>query len=186
MEVILLERVGKLGSVGDVVRVKDGFARNYLLPQMKVLRATKENKILFEERRAVIEQENNEKREKAQEFAKTLNGIIVAIIRQAGEDGRLFGSVTSRDIAQAIQEKGLEVKRESIVLINPIKAMGISAVRVTLHPEVSVTVNVNVARTETEANDAEREFLNPKKAAKTEAAPTSAEETVTADETPAE
>jgi large subunit ribosomal protein L9 len=169
MEVILLERVGKLGSVGDVVRVKDGFARNYLIPQMKVLRATNANKALFEERRAVIEQENITKREQAQGIAKTVEGMIVTIIRQAGEDGRLFGSVNSRDIAIAIQEKGTEIKRESVVLIAPIKAMGIHQVRVSLHAEVNVTVNVNVARTETEANDAARAFLAPKKTVKASA-----------------
>lgn len=166
MEVILLERVGKLGAVGDTVRVKDGFARNYLIPQQKVLRATKENKIIFEEKRALIEQENNDKRTRAQEASKSVDNLIVTIIRQAGEDGRLFGSVNSRDIALAAQEKGTEIKRDTIVLLTPIKALGIHPVRVSLHADVNVTVNVNVARTETEAADAAREFLNPKKKVK--------------------
>ena len=166
MEVILLERVGKLGAVGDVVKVKDGYGRNYLLPQKKVLRATAANKALFEERRAVIEQENNEKRAQAEVTAKTIEGLIVVITRQAGEDGRLFGSVTSRDIAQAVAEKNNSITRESIVLVAPIKSIGIHPVRVSLHADVNVTVNVNVARTETEAAEATKEFLSPKKKVK--------------------
>lgn len=166
MEVILLERVGRLGAVGDVVTVKNGYARNFLIPQGKVLRATAQNKALFQEKKAQIEQENNEKRTVAQEVAVKLDNLVVSLIRQSGEDGRLFGSVSARDIAQAVTEAGIEIKREHVVLTTAIKNIGIHPVQVSLHPEVAVTVNVSVARTETEAADAARAFL--KKTAKAE------------------
>ncbi len=166
MEVILLERVGKLGSVGDVVTVKSGYARNFLIPQGKALRATAQNKALFQDQKEQIEKENSEKRAAAQEIAVQLDKLVISLIRQSGEDGRLFGSVTARDIAQAIVEAGISVIRSNIVLSDAIKSIGMYPVQVSLHPEVAVIVNVNVARTETEAEDAARAFL--KKAEKVE------------------
>ena len=185
MEVILLERVGRLGAVGDVVTVKDGYARNFLIPQGKVLRANAQNKALFQEQKEQIEKENTEKRELAQQLAEKLDNLVVVLIRQSGEDGRLFGSVSARDIAVAATTSGVEVARENVVLSTAIKNIGIHPVRVSLHPEVHVTVNVNVARTETEAAEATRVFVkkNEKPAAveKEQAAPV-AEESVEAEE----
>lgn len=170
MEVILLERVGRLGSVGDVVTVKDGYARNFLIPQGKVLRANAQNKALFQEQKEQIEKENTEKRAVAQQVAEKLDNLVVVLIRQSGEDGRLFGSVSARDIAIAATEAGVSVARENVVLSTAIKNIGIHPVKVSLHPEVNVTVNVNVARTATEAEAATRVFTkNDAKAAPAEA-----------------
>lgn len=164
MEVILLERVGRLGTVGDIVTVKDGYARNYLIPQQKVLRANAANKALFQERKEQIEAENQQKRDAAGSIAAKADNLIVVLIRQSGEDGRLFGSVNARDIADAIVAAGIEgVKREHIILSNPIKSIGLHPVQVNLHAEVRVKVNINVARTETEAAEAARNFLKKDK-----------------------
>ena len=149
MELILLERIEKLGAMGDVVNVKPGFARNYLLPQEKALRATKANLARFEAEREYLEQRNEENREKAVNDGKAVDGADVIIIRKAGDTGQLYGSVSARDIAETLADKG--VKRNMVVLEQPIKALGLHTVKVRLHPEVSVEVTVNVARTTDEA-----------------------------------
>lgn len=151
MKVILLERVGRTGHIGDEVSVKDGFARNFLLPQGKALRATEANRKRFEAERQTIEQRNNERREAAAGIAQGLNGKTVVMIRQAGETGQLYGSVNSRDVAEALSADGTPVARSQVSLTEPIKAIGIHVVPLHLHAEVEVTVNVNVARSEDEA-----------------------------------
>ncbi|HHL42893.1 MAG TPA: 50S ribosomal protein L9 [Hellea balneolensis] len=148
MKIVLLERVENLGTIGDVVDVKPGFARNYLLPTEKALRATKANMIRFEAEREYLEAKNAEAAEKARTEGADLDGKSYVVIRQAGETGILYGSVTSRDIADLI---GGNVKRSMVALEQPIKELGLSDVRIKLHPEVSVTVTINVARTEDEA-----------------------------------
>src|SRR6059058_1611354 len=152
MEVILLERVEKLGAIGDVVRVKDGFARNYLLPRKKALRANDSNRKLFESNRARIEQENAEKRADAEKSSKGVEGKSVQLIRQASNVGHLYGSVSARDIAEALEGVGAKVAKSQVVLDRPIKAIGVHEVRIALHPEVAVTVKVNVARSPEEAD----------------------------------
>ena len=149
MELILLERIEKLGNMGDVVKVKPGFARNFLLPQEKALRATKANLARFEAEREFLEQRNAENRDKAVADGQAVDGSDVIIIRKAGDTGQLYGSVSARDIAESLTGKG--VKRNMIVLKQPIKALGIHTVKVRLHPEVSVDISVNVARTTDEA-----------------------------------
>lgn len=151
MEVILLERVEKLGQMGDVVNVKPGFARNFLLPKGKALRATDDNKARFESQRAELEARNLERRGEAEKVAEKLDGQSFVLIRQAGDSGQLYGSASSRDIAEAAAEAGFAVARGQIVLDRPLKELGLHEVRIILHPEVSVTVTVNVARTEDEA-----------------------------------
>ncbi len=151
MKVILLERIGKHGHIGDEVSVKDGFARNYLLPTGRALRATEANRKRFERDRADIEQRNQERREAAAGIAAGLNGKSVIIIRQAGETGQLYGSVSSRDVAEALNADGFTVARSQVDLANPIKTVGIHSVALNLHAEVAVTVTVNVARSEDEA-----------------------------------
>ena len=148
MKVVLLERVEKLGAIGDVVNVKDGFARNFLLPQSKALRATKSNLVRFEAEREFIEARNAETAAKAQISGGELDGKDFTVIRQAGETGILYGSVSSRDIAELV---GGEVKKSMVALEQPIKNLGTHTVRVKLHPEVSINVVINVARTEDEA-----------------------------------
>src|SRR5215210_2425500 len=152
MEVILLERVEKLGAIGDVVRVKDGFARNYLLPRKKALRANETNRKLFEANRARIEQDNEARRTDAQEAAKGVDGKSVKLIRQASNVGHLYGSVSARDIAEALEGVGATVAKSQVVLDHPIKAIGVHEVKIALHPEVAVTVKVNVARSPEEAD----------------------------------
>ena len=154
MEIILLERVEKLGAMGDVVNVKPGFARNYLLPQEKALRATKANLARFEAEREYLEQRNAENREKAVDSGKSVDGSKVIVIRNAGDTGQLYGSVSARDIAELLEDKG--VKRNMVVLEQPIKALGLHEVKVRLHPEVTVSVTVNVARTKDEAERQEK------------------------------
>ncbi|HEY0854931.1 MAG TPA: 50S ribosomal protein L9 [Devosia sp.] len=151
MKVILLERVGKHGHIGDEVTVKDGYARNFLLPQQKALRATEANRARFERDRAQIEKRNQERREAAAGIAQGLNGASVVIIRQAGETGQLYGSVSSRDIAEALSASGQTVARSQVVLADPIKTVGIHTVPLHLHAEVDVSVTVNVARSDDEA-----------------------------------
>lgn len=151
MKVILLERVGRMGHIGDEVTVKDGFARNFLLPQGKALRATEANRKRFENERADIEKRNQERREAAAGIAQGLNGKTVVMIRQAGETGQLYGSVSSRDIADALSAGGTTVARSQVSLTDPIKTIGVHVVPLHLHAEVEVTVNVNVARSEDEA-----------------------------------
>jgi large subunit ribosomal protein L9 len=151
VKVILLERVGRMGHIGDEVTVKDGFARNYLLPQGKALRATEANRKRFEKERSEIEKRNQDRREAAAGIASGLNGKTVVIIRQAGETGQLYGSVSSRDISEALSADGFTVARSQVDLANPIKTVGMHVVHLHLHAEVEVTVNVNVARSEDEA-----------------------------------
>ena len=151
MEVILLERVEKLGQIGDVVTVKNGFARNYLLPNKKALRANEANKKVFEANRAKIEADNASKRSDAEAASKGVDGKTVQLIRQASNTGQLYGSVSARDIVEALETEGAKVSKSQIVLKAPIKAIGMHEVKVALHPEVSVTVKVNVARSPEEA-----------------------------------
>ncbi|MFN0043945.1 MAG: 50S ribosomal protein L9 [Alphaproteobacteria bacterium] len=150
MQVILLERVERLGNMGDVVNVKPGFARNFLLPQKKALRATEDNKALFERRRDDLVAQNTVRRDAAGIVAGKLRGLTVLIIRQAGETAQLYGSVSARDISSAIAAAGYPVNRNQIMLDKPIKTLGLYPVRVALHPELIETITVNVARTEDE------------------------------------
>jgi large subunit ribosomal protein L9 len=152
MEVILLERVEKLGAMGEVVKVKDGFARNYLLPQGKALRATQANREKFERDRSVLEARNAERRSGAEGESEKLAGKSFIILRQAGESGQLYGSVTTRDIAVAASQTGIAVSRNHVLLEQPIKTIGLHKVRIALHPEVISDVQVNVARTQDEAD----------------------------------
>jgi large subunit ribosomal protein L9 len=156
MEVILLERVAKLGQMGEVVRVKNGFARNFLLPQGKALRATKENRERFQGMKAELEARNAEARGEAEAASKSIDGKNVFVLRQAGETGHLYGSVSARDIASLLSTEGATVSRAQIVLNAPIKTLGLYKVPVALHPEVEVTVNVAVARTAEEAERLQR------------------------------
>lgn len=151
VELILLQRVEKLGQMGEKVKVKPGFARNYLLPQKKALRATKDNLARFEQERVQLEAQNLKRREEAERVVERIGNLTVVIIRQAGESGSLYGSVSARDVAEACTEGGLGVTRQQVVLEHPIKTLGLSKVRVVLHPEVSITVTVNVARSQEEA-----------------------------------
>ena len=152
MEVILLERVAKLGQMGEVVRVKNGYARNYLLPNGKALRATKENRDRFEGMKADLEARNLETRGEAEKAAKKIDGKSVVVLRQAGESGQLYGSVSNRDIATLLSGEGITVDRSQIALNAPIKAIGTYKVAVVLHPEVEVNVTVTVARSAEEAD----------------------------------
>lgn len=151
MDVILLERVENLGQMGEVVKVKDGYARNFLLPRKKALRATEANKSVFEKQRAQLETQNLAKKGEAEKVAAKMQGVSVALLRQAGDSGQLYGSVSARDIAEAVTAAGFSVGRSQIVLTNPIKMVGVYGVKVVLHAEVSAEVKVNVARSEAEA-----------------------------------
>lgn len=151
MEIILLERVEKLGAIGDVVSVKDGYARNFLLPNKKALRANEANKKVFEANRAKIEADNETKRKEAEGASKDVDGKQIVLIRAASNTGQLYGSVSVRDIVEGLSGVGAEVTKSMIVLERPIKELGLFDVRVVLHPEVSVTVQVNVARSDDEA-----------------------------------
>ena len=153
MEVILLERVAKLGQMGEVVRVKDGFARNFLLPKGKALRATKDNRTKFESMKTHLETRNLELKGEAEKVAEKLNGQSFVVIRQASETGHLYGSVSPRDLVEILQTGGFAVSRGQIALNTPIKTIGLHKVPVALHPEIEVTVTVNVARS---ADEAER------------------------------
>lgn len=151
MQIILLERIEKLGSIGDVVTVKDGYARNYLLPNRKALRANEANRKVFEANRAKIESDNAERRTEAEKHAKDVDGKTVVLIRASSNSGQLYGSVSVRDIVEALNAEGANVSKSMIVLERPIKTIGMFDVRVALHPEVSVNVKVNVARSPDEA-----------------------------------
>jgi large subunit ribosomal protein L9 len=191
MKVILLERVGRMGQIGDEVIVKDGFARNFLLPQHKALRATEANRARFEKERVDIEKRNTERREAAAGIATGLNGRTVVVIRQAGETGQLYGSVSSRDIAEALSVDGFTVGRGQVSLAEPIKTVGLHTVALNLHAEVAVSITVNVARSEDEAtrqakgedltradygDEDEDEVVAPEAAEEAEAAPAVTEE----------
>jgi large subunit ribosomal protein L9 len=151
VEVILLQRVEKLGQMGDLVKVKPGFARNYLLPQKKAIRANKDNLARFEAQRAQLEAQNLKRKQEAERVAERVGGLSVVIIRQAGESGGLYGSVSGRDISDATTAAGLTIDRTQVVLDHPIKTLGLRQVRVMLHPEVVIQVGVNVARSPEEA-----------------------------------
>jgi large subunit ribosomal protein L9 len=151
MDVILLERIEKLGHIGDVVKVKNGYARNFLLPRGKALRANEANRKVFESNRAKIEADNAERRTAAEKDSKTIDGVSIQLIRQASNTGQLYGSVSARDLAEALEADGHKIAKNQIVLDRPIKTIGVQQVRVALHPEVSVTIRVNVARSPEEA-----------------------------------
>ena len=151
MEVMLLERIEKLGLMGDLVKVKAGYARNYLLPQKKAVRATEANRKKFEEQRSQLEATNLELRKEAEKVAARMGELMIVLIRQAGEAGQLYGSVNARDIAEGVTEAGFTVRRQQVWLNEPIKALGTHPVSVSLHPEVIVEVTINVARSEDEA-----------------------------------
>ena len=151
MEVILLERVEKLGAIGDVVKVKNGFARNFLLPNGKALRANEANRKVFEANRERIEAQNAERRAAAQKDAGTVDGASIQLIRQASSTGQLYGSVSARDLAEALEAQGHKIAKNQIVLDKPIKTIGMQDVKIALHPEVSVTIRINVARSPEEA-----------------------------------
>ena len=151
VELILLQRVEKLGQMGDLVKVKPGYARNFLLPQKRAIRANKGNIEKFEAQRAQLEAQNIKRREEAERLAERVGGLTVVIIRQAGESGSLYGSVSVRDIADAATEAGLSINRTQVILTHPIKTLGLTKVKVVLHPEVLIDVNANVARSVEEA-----------------------------------
>ena len=151
MDIILLERIEKLGAIGDVVSVKDGYARNFLLPQKKALRANEANKQVFEANRERLEAENAERRSEAEKAGEKVDGAEIVLIRASSNSGQLYGSVNVRDIADALKEQGHDVNKSQIVLERPIKTIGMFDVRVALHPEVHVTVKANVARSDDEA-----------------------------------
>ena len=160
IELILLERVEKLGQMGQLVKVRPGYARNFLLPQKKAMRATKDNLAYFETQRAQLEANNLARKADAEQVGKKLEGLFVTLIRQAGESGQLYGSVSSRDIGDAVTAAGFTVDRQQIVLERPIKTLGLHPVRVMLHPEVGVTVTANVAQS-AEAAEMQKAGLNP-------------------------
>jgi large subunit ribosomal protein L9 len=154
MQVILLERIGRLGQMGDVVKVRDGYARNFLLPQGKALRANKGNMARFEKERTQLEATNLLRKQEAEAVAAKLGGLTVVVLRQAGDTGQLYGSVSTRDIADAVIAGGFTIERAQVLLDRPIKNLGVHHVRLGLHPEVEIKVGVNVART---AEEAERQ-----------------------------
>lgn len=187
MDLILLERVEKLGAIGDIVSVKPGFARNYLLPKRKALRATEENKRFFEAQRAQIEADNQKRREVAAGQATKVAGKSVVLIRQAGNTGLLYGSVSSRDIAEVLSEvSGVAIAKSQVILDRPIKALGLHTVRVALHAEVSETITVNVARSADEAELQAKGVDVTKEAEEEEEAPVEAEAEAAAEATEAD
>lgn len=161
MEVILLETVDKLGKIGEVVNVKNGYGRNFLIPQGKALRATNDNKAEFEKQKAAIQKANEEKIEAAKKSSSKVEGKFFVVIRQAGEDGRLYGSVNARDIADEVSKGELEVKKNQIILHTAIKYLGVQKIKIKLHPDVAVEAFVVIGRSEDEAAEAKKEFLSP-------------------------
>jgi large subunit ribosomal protein L9 len=151
MQVILLQRIGRLGQMGDVVNVKDGYARNYLLPQKKALRATDDNKKVFEGRRAQLEADNLAHKKEAEAVSAKLDGKSFVLIRAAGDTGQLYGSVSTRDIADVVTAGGFTIDRNQVILDKPIKALGLTPAKVQLHPEVLSSITLNIARSEDEA-----------------------------------
>lgn len=161
MEIILLERVAKLGQMGEIVRVKDGYARNFLLPAGKALRATDTNKLKFEGQRAELEARNLERKSEAESVGSKLDGFAIVVIRSAGETGQLYGSVSARDIADSLTEAGFKVARAQVVMEQPIKAIGMHTVNISLHAEVEISIVANIARSTDEATrQAEGEDLS--------------------------
>jgi len=169
MQVILLERVEKLGQMGDTVKVKPGYARNFLLPQRKALRATKDNMVHFETQRAQLEAENLEARKEAEQVDAKLSGMMVVVIRAASESGQLYGSVNARDISDAVTEAGVTVNRNQVIMDRPIKTLGIFDYRIRLHPEVISEIKVNVAQSADEAKLQEERVARGEKAVVTTA-----------------
>ncbi len=151
MDIILLERVENLGQMGALVKVKNGYARNFLLPQKKALRASKENIAYFEKQKAQLEAQNLQKRAEAEDVAKSIGAVTVVLIRSAGDTGQLYGSVSGRDVAEAAEDAGIKIDRRQVELERPIKTLGLHPVKVRLHPEVTITVTANVARSNDEA-----------------------------------
>ncbi|MEQ1706340.1 MAG: 50S ribosomal protein L9 [Rickettsiales bacterium] len=151
MEVILLERIARLGTIGETVKVRNGYGRNFLIPMKKALRATEENKKIFEERRHIIEEKNNAARKEAEVLAKKVEGISIKLIRQASQEGKLYGSVTVRDIADALKEAGHVVPKSQIIQTTIIKTIGEYPVRIILHPEVIANVKLDIVRIEADA-----------------------------------
>ena len=151
MDIILLERIGNLGQIGDIVTVKDGYARNFLLPQKKALRANEANKKVFEANRDRLEKENAERRTEAEKAGEKVDGVEIVLIRAASNTGQLYGSVNVRDIAAALADKGHDIDKKQVIMGDPIKAIGMHEVRIDLHPEVSVNIKANVARSDDEA-----------------------------------
>jgi large subunit ribosomal protein L9 len=151
MDIILLQRIEKLGSIGDVVTVKDGYARNFLLPQKKALRANEANKKVFEANRDRLEKENAERRSDAEKAGEKVEGVEIVLIRASSNTGQLYGSVNVRDIAASLAEKGHDIDKKQVIMGDPIKTIGMHEVRIDLHPEVSVTIKANVARSDDEA-----------------------------------
>jgi large subunit ribosomal protein L9 len=164
LDVILLERVENLGQMGQVVKVRPGFARNFLLPQKKAMRATKENLTYFEKQRAQLEAQNLTRKSEAEQVAGKLNGLKVVLIRQAGESGQLYGSVAARDLSDAVTAAGFTITRGQVVLEKPIKTLGLFPLRIVLHPEVSVQVTANIAQSAEEA-EMQAEGIDPLKLA---------------------
>jgi len=185
VDVILLERVENLGQMGQVVKVRPGYARNYLLPQKKALRATKDNLAYFEKQRTQLEAANLTRKSEAEQVAQKLDGVSVVVIRQAGESGQLYGSVSARDIADGVTAAGFTVTRGQIVLDKAIKTLGLYKLRLVLHPEVSVQVTVNVAQSAEEA-EMQAKGIDPVKLAQEAAAREAAAEAESAEENPAE
>lgn len=188
MEVILLERVARLGGMGDLVNVKNGYARNYLIPQGKALRATAANKNEFEARKEEIAKQNAARRAEAEKTAKKLEGTIIELVRQASDDGRLYGSVTVRDIGAVLEEKGFEIPRQNLLLEHAIKEVGAYEVKVMPHPEIELTLPVRIARNESEFIDWRDEEEEEEVAEETAAAeaPAEAAAETSAEEAPAE
>lgn len=184
MQVILLEKIEKLGTIGDLVDVKSGFARNFLLPEGKALRATKENKEVFEAKKAELEKKNEEAKKVATESSKKISGKTFVAVRQAGDTGHLYGSVTSKDLAKLLTAAGFAVTSQQVRIGEPIKQVGIYSVTIAFHPEVLETVKVNVAKSEEEAKVAEEMAKKPKKVEKKEEVEVVAEEVAV--EAPAE
>jgi len=175
LDVILLERVENLGQMGQVVKVRPGFARNFLLPQKKAMRATKENLAYFEKQRAQLEAQNLTRKSEAEQVAEKLNGLKVVLIRQAGESGQLYGSVSARDLSDAVTSAGFTIGRGQIVMEKPIKTLGLFPLKVVLHPEVSVQVTANIAQSAEEA-EMQAEGIDPLKLAAEAAARESEEQ----------
>ena len=186
MEIILLERISRLGDMGDVVTVKNGFARNYLIPQGKALRATAANKNEFESRKGEIAKQNDARKAEAQAFAKKIEGTVVELVRQASDDGRLYGSVTVRDIGAELTEKGFEIPRQNLLLERTIKEVGSYEVKVTPHPEIEVVLPVRIARNESEFLTWDDESEEEETAAEEVAEETVTESEQATEEAPAE
>jgi large subunit ribosomal protein L9 len=177
VELILLQRVEKLGQMGEIVKVKPGYARNFLLPQAKAVRATKANRERFERERSQLEAQNIKRRDEAERVAERVQGLTIVLIRQASEAGALYGSVSGRDISEGCTAAGLGIERNQVLLDNPIKSLGISSVRVALHPEVIIEVKVNVARSAEEAEKQARgETIAPEEVEAPELGPLFGEE----------